>query len=66
MRYDARIDIHNHIFISNTNEIVDYDDEELCEVLRNFLDKKKFENLNITDFKLQRYVIWLSSLQTSV
>ena len=53
MRYDARIDYHNHIYISNTNEILDYDDEELREILMQYLNKKNFSNLNITDFKLQ-------------
>ncbi len=53
MRYDARTDYHNHIYISNTNEIMDYDDIELKEILLNYLKKKQFENLNITDFKLQ-------------
>ena len=53
MRYDARIDNHNHIYISNTNEILDYEDEELKEILLNYLNKKNFSNLNITDFKLQ-------------
>jgi len=53
MRYDARIDNHNHIYISNTNEILDYDDEELKVILLNYLKKKMFSNLNITDFKLQ-------------
>ena len=53
MRYDARIDNHNHIYISNTHEILDYDDEELKEILLQYLKKKNFNNLNITDFKLQ-------------
>lgn len=53
MRYDARTDNHNHIYISNTNEILDYEDEELKEILLNYLNKKNFSNLNITDFKLQ-------------
>ena len=53
MRYDARIDNHNHIYISNTNEILDYDDQELKVILLNYLKKKMFSNLNITDFKLQ-------------
>lgn len=52
MRYDSRKDNHNHIYISNTNEILDFDDEELEKILSNYLTKKKFENLNITDFKL--------------
>lgn len=53
MRYDARTDNHNHIYLSNTNEIMDYEDEELRKILLDYLKKKKFNNLNITDFKLQ-------------
>ena len=53
MRYDARIDNHNHIYISNTNEILDYEDEELSKILLNYLKKKNFDNLSITDFKVQ-------------
>jgi Fur family transcriptional regulator, peroxide stress response regulator len=53
MRYDARTDNHNHIYISNTNEIMDYDDAELKKILLTYLEKKQFSNLKITDFKLQ-------------
>lgn len=53
MRYDARTENHNHIYVSNTNEIMDYEDEELRNILMNYLNKKNFSNLNITDFRLQ-------------
>lgn len=53
MRYDARTENHNHIYVSNTNEILDYEDKELENILMDYLNKKKFSNLNITDFKLQ-------------
>ncbi len=53
MRYDARTDNHNHIYISNTNEILDFEDEELKNIMMAYLSKKNFSNLNITDFKLQ-------------
>ncbi len=53
MRYDARTDNHNHIYISNTNEILDFEDEELKSIMMDYLNKKNFNNLNITDFKLQ-------------
>lgn len=53
MRYDARTDNHNHIYISNTNEILDFEDEELKSIMMDYLSKKDFSNLNITDFKLQ-------------
>lgn len=53
MRYDPRIDYHNHIYVSNTDEIMDYEDDELREILTEYLKKRKFDNLSITDFKLQ-------------
>lgn len=52
MRYDGRVDDHSHIFISNTNEILDFEDEELKEILGNYLKRKKFQNLSIKDIKL--------------
>jgi Fur family peroxide stress response transcriptional regulator len=53
MRYDARTENHNHIYVSNTNEILDYEDEELRNILMDYLNKKKISNLTITDFRLQ-------------
>jgi hypothetical protein len=32
---------------------MDYEDDELREMLIEYLKKRKFNNLNITDFKLQ-------------
>jgi len=32
---------------------MDYEDDELRDILLNYLNKKNFSNLNITDFKLQ-------------
>ena len=53
MRYDPVTEYHNHIYVTNTNEIMDYYDDELKELLYAYLKKKNFNNLNITDFKLQ-------------
>ena len=53
MRYDGVTERHNHIYISNTNEILDFEDSELREILQQYLNKKNFYNLNITDVKLQ-------------
>ena len=52
MRYDAHTDAHNHIYCTNTNEIIDFDDDELNEIIKAFLKKKQIDNLNIKDFSL--------------
>ena len=52
MRYDAHTDSHNHIYCTNTSEIIDFVDEELNELIKNFLATKKIENLDIRDISL--------------
>ncbi len=52
MRYDANIKNHNHIYCVNTNEIIDYEDEELSELIHNYLKNKQIENLNIEDIRV--------------
>lgn len=52
MRYDANTDPHNHIYCSNTNEIIDFEDQELQALIEGFLKKKNIENLNIKDISL--------------
>ena len=53
MRYDANTAPHNHIYCTNTQDIIDYDDQELNELIANFLSKKKIKNFKISDIKLQ-------------
>lgn len=52
-RYDANVGRHNHIYCANTNEIMDYEDEELDQLIQNYFKKKKIKNLKITDIRLQ-------------
>ncbi len=52
MRYDAHTDSHNHIYCTNTNEIIDFEDEELRELIKDFLARKNIENLDVTDISL--------------
>ncbi len=51
-RYDGRLDNHNHIHCVNTNEILDFEDLELNELVMDFLRRKKIENLDIRKFSL--------------
>ena len=53
MRYDANMGSHNHIYCINTKEILDYEDEELNQVIENFFKTKNIENLKIKDIRLQ-------------
>lgn len=51
-RYDGRLGNHNHIHCVNTNEILDFEDEELNDLVLEFLKGKKIENLHIRKFSL--------------
>ncbi len=53
MRYDGNTSEHNHIYLTNTHEIMDFDDPELAEVIQNYFKSKKITNLKIKDIKVQ-------------
>jgi len=52
-RYDANLEPHSHIYSMNTEEIQDYHDAELNELIREYFEKKKVQNFKIKDIKLQ-------------
>lgn len=53
MRYDANLDYHSHIYCTNTKEIIDYHNEDLDELLKNFFSKRQVKNIQIKDIRLQ-------------
>lgn len=53
MRYDAKTDQHNHIFLSNTNEIIDFYDEELTQLIADYMSKRNIENFNVKNISLR-------------
>lgn len=53
MRYDARMEGHSHIYCTNTGDIIDFHDQELESLIRQYLAKKNIKNLAIQDFNLQ-------------
>ncbi len=53
MRYDANLANHNHIYCTNTGEIIDYYDEELNDLIKSFFSQKKLQNVRIQDIRLQ-------------
>ena len=52
MRYDANLSNHGHIYCHNTDEIIDYYDEDLNKVIVDFFKKKRFSNLRIKNITL--------------
>lgn len=52
MRYDGIIENHNHIYFRNTNEIMDFKDDHLAELIVNYLKGRKITNFNIKDIRL--------------
>jgi Fur family peroxide stress response transcriptional regulator len=52
-RYDANTGFHNHIYCTNTREILDYEDEALNVLVEEFFKNKNIVNLKIKDIRLQ-------------
>jgi Fur family peroxide stress response transcriptional regulator len=52
-RFDANLAKHNHIYLENTKEIIDYEDEDLQQVIVNYLKSKNLINIELTDVQLQ-------------
>ncbi len=52
LRYDPNLQAHGHIYCYNTDEIIDYYDEELNKVIIDFFKKKKVNNLKIKNITL--------------
>ena len=53
LRFDAKTGNHNHLYCSNTDQIIDFDDPELQTILEGYFAKKKFQNFKVNDFQLQ-------------
>lgn len=52
LRYDPNIKQHNHIYCENTNDVYDFYDKDLEEIINDFIKSKKIENFEVRDFKL--------------
>jgi Fur family transcriptional regulator, peroxide stress response regulator len=53
MRYDPIVENHHHLYCSESDQIKDYEDKELDQLLSDHFKKKKIKNFNIKDIKLQ-------------
>ncbi len=52
LRYDSNLGAHGHIYCHNTDEIIDYYDEDLNRLIIDFFKKKKIGNLKIKNITL--------------
>lgn len=52
-RYDGYMDHHNHLYCTNTEEIVDFEDEQLSKLIQNYFKNKKIKNFKINNISLQ-------------
>jgi Fur family peroxide stress response transcriptional regulator len=53
MRYDAIMEIHHHLYCSESDRIEDFNDVELNELLEKYFKKKGIPDFKIEDIKLQ-------------
>ena len=53
MRYDAIKERHHHLYCAESNRIEDFYDDDLYDILDNYLKKKKIPHFTIDDIKLQ-------------
>jgi Fur family transcriptional regulator, peroxide stress response regulator len=53
MRYDAVLEKHHHLYGDRTEEIADYFDNELDEMLEKYFKSKKIPNFHVKEIKLQ-------------
>lgn len=53
MRYDALLENHHHLYLSDSDRIEDYIDDELNALLESHFEKKGIPGFKIEDIKLQ-------------
>ena len=52
-RYDGYMDHHSHLYCTNTEEIVDFEDGQLSKIIQEYFNSKKIKNFKISDIRLQ-------------
>lgn len=52
-RFDANVMAHSHIYCSNTKEIIDFEDEELDQLLQDFFHRRNLSNFEIRSIAVQ-------------
>lgn len=53
VRYDANTDKHHHLYCQKTHKIMDYEDQELEEILSDYFKRKGIKNFKVQDIQVQ-------------
>jgi Fur family peroxide stress response transcriptional regulator len=53
VRYDFNTSKHSHIYCTTTNQIIDFDDEKLQQMLEQYLKSKRIANFKVSDIQVQ-------------
>lgn len=53
MRYDGILEDHHHLYSSESEEIKDYEDKELDQLLKDYFEQNAIEEFKIEGIKLQ-------------
>lgn len=52
-RYDRVHDKHHHLYCAETERVEDYFDDQLYQMVNDYLRKKRIKNFKMKDFKIQ-------------
>lgn len=53
MRFDPLLTKHHHLHCSETDQIIDYEDDSLDQLISDYFKKKGIKNFEVQDFKLE-------------
>lgn len=53
MRFDPLIKKHHHIYCTKTDKIIDYEDNELDNIISDYFNRKGIKDFEIQDFNVQ-------------
>ena len=53
IRYDTITELHHHLISSESDIIIDYQDEEINKILKKYFKKNKIRDFDIEEIKLQ-------------
>ena len=53
MRYDPFINRHHHLYLDGTDEILDFEDDELNRLLEEYFTRKQIPGMVIEDYRVE-------------
>jgi len=53
MRYDPMVETHHHLYCAKSNRIEDYTDQELTEIISDYMEKHPVDGFDVKEIRLQ-------------